>query len=134
LHGSVGSIARFIYTSQRNQTAPELGVVFRVLIIQHDRTFEQADGFGEPFTGDCDHAEKEMRIGVFWIVGQHAQAALLCVSQAAAVQVLLCLTMLPLDFVTDVGISVRNRIGQGFMDPVWSAVFGPVTITHRAAP
>jgi hypothetical protein len=105
LHGSVGSIARFIYTSQRNQTAPELGVVFRVLIIQHDRTFEQADGFGEPFTGDCDHAEQEMRIGVFWIVRQHAQTALLGVGQTTAVQVLLRLAMALPDFMSEVRIS-----------------------------
>jgi hypothetical protein len=104
-HGPVGSIARFIYTSQRNQTAPELGVVFRVLIIQNDRAFEQADGFAEPFTGDCDHAEKEMGIGVFGIVGQHAQAALLGVSQAAAVQVLLRLAMALPDFMSEVRIS-----------------------------
>jgi hypothetical protein len=105
LHGSVGSIARFIDAFQGHQTAPELGVVLGALIVESDRTFEQADGFGEPFTGDCDHAEQEMRIGVFWIVRQHAQTALLGVGQTTAVQVLLRLAMALPDFMSEVCIS-----------------------------
>jgi hypothetical protein len=82
-----------------------MGLIFGALIVEHDRSFDQADGFGEPLSSRGDHAEQEMGIGVFGVVGQHAQAALLCVSQAAAVQVLLRLAMALPDFMSEVRIS-----------------------------